>query len=66
MPLSLRSLVLGAVLMKKNARGKQRAVAYASRTMNQAESKYFLTQQVTVALEHFRDIILGLRVTVTE
>ncbi len=56
------ALGLGAVLMQPDARGKIRAIAYASRTLNQAESNYLVTHQETLAvvwaLKHFRDIKL--------
>ena len=62
------ALGLGAVLMQQDARGKNRAIAYASRTLNQAESNYSVTHQETLAivwaLKHFRDIILGYPITV--
>ncbi len=37
------ALGIGAVLMQPDARGKNRAVVYASRTLNQAESNYSVT-----------------------
>ncbi len=55
-------LGLGAVLMQQDVCGKHRAVAYASRTLNQAESNYSLTHEkltVVWVLKHFCDIILG-------
>ncbi|RUM30633.1 MAG: hypothetical protein DSY32_02035 [Aquifex sp.] len=59
---------LGAVLMQQDARGKNRPIAYASRTLNPAESNYSVTHQETLAvvwaLKHFRDIILGYPITV--
>ncbi len=39
------ALSLGAVLMQEDARGKHRAVAYASRTLNQVELNYSVTHQ---------------------
>ncbi len=60
-------LGLGAVLMQPDARGKNRAITYGSRTLNQAESNYSVTHQETLvvgwALEHFRDINLGYPIT---
>ena len=54
---------LGAVLMQTDACGKNRVIAYASRTLNAAESNYSVTHQETLgvvwALKHFRDIIFG-------
>ncbi len=60
-------LGLGALLMQPDARGKNCAIAYASRTLNQAEANYSVTHQETLAivwaLKHFRDIILGYSIT---
>ncbi len=57
------ALGLGAVLMQPDARGKNHAIAYASRTLNQDEANDSVTHQETLAivlaLKHFRDIILG-------
>ncbi len=54
--------------MQPDARGKNRAIAYASRTLTPAESNYSVTHQETLAvvwaLKHFRDIILGYPITV--
>ncbi len=54
------ALGLSADLMQPDARGKNRAIAYVSRTLNQAESNYSVTHQETLpvdwALKHFRDI----------
>ncbi len=71
-PFSLYSdasaLGLGAVLMQPDTRGKNHVIAYASRTLNQAEANYSVTHQETLAivwaLKHFRDIILGCPITV--
>ncbi len=61
------ALGLGAVLMQPDTRGKNHAIAYASRTLNQAEANYYVTHQETLAivwaLKHFRDIILGYSIT---
>ncbi len=50
------------------ARGKNRAIAYASRTLTPAESNYSVTHQETLAvvwaLKHFRGFILGYPITV--
>ncbi len=66
MPLPLVWVLL--VLLQPDARGKNRAIAYASRTLNPAESNYSATHQETLAvvwaLKHFRDIILGYPITV--
>ncbi len=39
-----------AVLLRHDARGKHRAVAYVSRTLNQVESIYSVTHQETMAV----------------
>ena len=61
-------LGLGAVLMQPDACGKNRAIAFASRTLNPAESNYSVTHQETLAvvwaLKKFRDIIHGYPITV--
>ncbi len=64
------ALVLGVFRRQPNARGKNHAIAYASRTVNQAEANYSVTHQETLAivwaLQHVRDIILGYPITVTK
>ena len=61
------ALGLGAVLMQTDENGKNRAIAYASRTLNSAESNYSVTHQETLAiiwaLKTFKDIILGYPIT---
>ncbi len=58
---------LGAVLMQPDDRGKNRAIAYASRTLNPAETNFSVTHveglAVVWALKHYRDIILGYNIT---
>ncbi len=62
------ALGLSAVLMQPDASGKNHPLAYASRTLNQAEANYSVTHQETLAivwaLKHFRDIILRYPITV--
>ena len=62
------ALGLGAVLMQTDESGKNRVIAYASRTLNPAESNYSVTHQETLAiiwaLKQFKDIILGYQITV--
>ena len=59
---------LGAALMQADARGKNRPIAFASRILNQAESRYSVTDLETLAiiwaLRHFRDLIYGYSITV--
>ena len=54
---------LGAVLMQPDERGKMRVIGYASRVLNDAETRYHSTEweglAVAWALRHFRDIIFG-------
>ncbi len=44
------ALGLGAVLMQPDARGKNHAIAYASRTLNQAQANYSVTHQETLTI----------------
>ncbi len=54
--------------MQPDARGKNRAIAYASRISNQVETNYSVTHQETLAivcaLKHFRDIIQRYSITI--
>ncbi len=43
-------LGLGAVLMQADVRGKNRAIAYVSRTLTPAEFNYSVTHQETLAV----------------
>ena len=60
------ALGLGAVLMQEGADSKNRVIAYASRTLNSAESNYSVTHQealaVVWALNTFKDIIFGYKI----
>ena len=60
------ALGLGAVLMQLNENGKHRVIAYASRTLNSAETNYSVTHQealaIVWALSTFRDIIYGYKI----
>ncbi len=62
------ALGVGAVLMQTGARSRNRVIAYASHTLNAAESNYSVTHQETPsvvwALRHFRDVIFGYPVQV--
>ncbi len=44
------ALGIGAVLMQRDAHGRHRPVAYASRVLNRAESNYSVTHQETLAV----------------
>ncbi len=59
---------LGATLMQTDDRGKNRPIAYASRILSSAESRYSVTDLETLAivwaLRHFRDLIYGYPITV--
>ena len=59
---------LGAVLMQKDSRQKNRPIAYASRVLTPAEANYNVTHQETLGvvwgLKHFKDLIYGYPITV--
>ncbi len=44
------ALLQGVLLMQQDTRDKHRAVAYASHTLNQAESNYSMTHQEPLAV----------------
>ncbi len=62
------SLGVGAMLMQASESQRPHRIAYASRVLNSAESKYSVTHLealgVVWALKHFRDIIYGYPITV--
>ncbi len=62
------SLGVGAVLMQASGSQRPHVIAYASRVLNSAESKYSVTNlevlAVVWALKHFRDIVYGYPITV--
>ncbi len=62
------TLGLGSVLMQPDQRGKLHAMAYASRTLNQAERNYRVTHLGALAvvwvLKKFRDILYGFKITI--
>ncbi len=62
------SFDVGAVLMQAFESQRPHVIAYASRVLNSAESKYSVTHlealAVVWALKHFRDIIFGYPITV--
>ncbi len=62
------ALGIGAVLMQTEEGKRPHAIAYASRVLTSAESKYSVTHlevlAVVWALQHFRNIIFGYPVTV--
>ena len=62
------ALGLGAVLMQAEDDGKNKVIAYASRTLNQAEGNYSVTHQealaIVWALKTFKDIVFGYPITV--
>ena len=59
---------IGAVLMQQTEPRRPHVIAYASRTLNAAESRYSVTHMEMLAvvwsLRHFRDIIYGYNITV--
>ena len=59
---------LGAVLMQKQNDGRFHTIAYASRKLNSAETRYSATHLETLAivwaLKHFRDIIFGYEIII--
>ncbi len=59
---------LGAVLMQPDSHGKLGAIAFASRSLNRAESNYSVTQlevlAIVWALKKFRDLVYGYPITV--
>ncbi len=62
------ALGIGVVLMQTGESKRPHAIAYASRVLTSAESKYSVTHlealAVVWALQHFRDIIFGYPITV--
>ncbi len=62
------ALGLGAVLMQPDQHGKLHAIAYASRTLSQAEKNYSVTHlealAVVWALKKFRNIVYGYKITI--
>ncbi len=62
------ALGIGAVLMQTEESKRPHVIAYASRVLTAAESKYSVTHlealAVVWALKHFRDIIFGYPITV--
>ena len=62
------ALGIGAVLMQQVDGRRPHVIAYASRTLNDAESRYSVTHlealAVVAMLRHFRDIIFGYPITV--
>ncbi len=62
------SLDVGAVLMQASECQRPHGIAYASRVLNSAESKYSVTHlealAVVWALKHFGDIVYGYLITV--
>ncbi len=59
---------IGAVLMQTDEADKRHVVAFASRVLSPAEKNYSVTHlevlAVVWALQHFRDIIMGYKITV--
>ncbi len=62
------SLGVGAVLMQSSESQRPHVIAYASRVLNSAKSKYSVTcleaLAVVWALKHFRGIVYGYSITV--
>ncbi len=59
---------IGGVLMQTDSAGKQHLIAFASSALTSAENDYSVTHleilAVLWALQHFRDIIMGYKLTV--
>lgn len=59
---------IGAVLMQMDEAGKRHAIAFARRVLQPAEKNYSVTHAdilaVVWALQHFRNIIMGYKITV--
>ena len=59
---------IGAVLMQQTENSRPHVIAFASRVLNDAESRYSVTQMEALAvvwsLKHFRDIIYGYPITI--
>ncbi len=59
---------IGGVLMQNDGTGKTHVIAFASRVLTPAEKNYSVTHldilAVVWALKHFRDIIMGYKITV--
>lgn len=57
---------VGAVLAQPDKRGKMQTIGYASRVLNDRETRYHATEWEALAvawgLKHFRDIILGYQI----
>ncbi len=58
---------IGAVLIQTDSAGKQHVIEFASRAPKPAEKNYLFTHleilAVVWALQHFRDIIMGYKIT---
>jgi hypothetical protein len=61
-------IALGAVLMQKDENGKEYSIAYASKSLNETEQRYGITDKeglaVIWAVQHFHKYLMGKKFTI--